>query len=101
MYRKKQGENQNLWLMTKKRSSEFLADENPKIFRETATFRKMFKFFLENRGGKSETGRKCIMASGGMDTPAMICCMMFFLRCTLLRTSSFVIFCEIMNQLNQ
>ena len=53
-----------------KRSSEILANENIKHFREKVIF---FKFSSESenlskRGGKSETG-ECIMASEGMDAP--------------------------------
>src|SRR6218665_3554724 len=60
--------------MTKKRSSEILADENGKFFREKV---KCYKFSKESKknsktGGKSETGGKCIMVSGGMDAPAII-----------------------------
>src|SRR6218665_2894228 len=55
------GEIRNLWSMTKKRSSEILADENGKFSRKSQNFSKI--------GGKSETGGKCIMASGGMDAP--------------------------------
>ena len=49
----------------KKRSSEILADENQEKV-------KLRKFSSESEncskiGGKSETGGKCIMVSGGMD----------------------------------
>jgi len=46
--------------MTKKRSSEILANENQKIFREKVTFLKFYtesENFVKNRG-KSETGEK-------------------------------------------
>jgi len=62
-----------LWLMTKKKSSEILADENRKIFREKVKFGK-FSTESENFseiGKKSETEGKCIMASGGMDAPVL------------------------------
>jgi len=53
--------------MTKqKRSSEIFAYINPKILSETES-----EIFFENRG-KSETGGKCIIASGGMDAPALV-----------------------------
>ena len=62
--------------MTKKqkKSSEILVDENRKLILEKVTF---WKFPTESEiflkiGGKSETGGKCIMASGGMDAPAGI-----------------------------
>src|SRR6218665_2574342 len=67
------GDIRNLWSMTKKRSSEILTDENGKIFREKVKFLKSprkFKKFSKT-GGKSETGGKCIMASGGW-TPLAI-----------------------------
>ena len=52
------GEIRNLWSMTKKRSSEILADENKEIFREKV---KLTTFSTESEnfskiGGKSETG---------------------------------------------
>jgi len=53
--------------MTKRRSSESLADENGEIFREKVKFLKFSRdseIFLKI-GEKSETGKKCIMASGG------------------------------------
>src|SRR6218665_1045873 len=60
----------NLWWMTKKRSSEILADENRKNFREKVTFGK-FSMESENfseMGRKSETGGE--NALRGMDAPA-------------------------------
>jgi len=59
------------WL---KRSSEILADENRNIFQEKVKF---WKFPTESEnlskiGGKSETGGKFIMTSGGMDASAPI-----------------------------
>src|SRR6218665_219781 len=68
-----------------KRSSEILADENQEIFPEKVTFIK-FSSEPENFskiGGKSETGGKCIMVSGGIDAPA---CTLFFLLHSLLFT---------------
>ena len=61
--------------MTKKekRSSEIFADENREIFQEKVKFGKFStdgEHFSET-GGKSETEGKCIIASGGMDAPAM------------------------------
>ena len=58
--------------MTKKRSSEILADENLKFFGEKVTF---WKFSTESEnlskiGGNLKQGEKCIMVSGGMDAPA-------------------------------
>jgi len=60
--------------MTKKRSSEILADENHEIFREKVKLR---KFSTESEifskiGGKSKTGGKCIMVSEGMDEHLLI-----------------------------
>jgi len=47
-----------------------LADESQEIFKGKIVeiFQKVRKFF-RNRG-KSETGGKCIMVSGGIDAPA-------------------------------
>ena len=63
-----------MWSMTKKRSSEILPDENGKSFQEKV---KLGKFPTESEifseiGGKSETERKCIIASEGMDAPGPI-----------------------------
>jgi len=56
--------------MTKKRSSEILADENQNFSAKGRIFHRVKKNF-KNRG-KSETGGKCIMVSGGMDAPAFL-----------------------------
>jgi len=58
--------------MTKKRSSEILADESQEIFREKV---KLSKFVRKSEnfsemGGNLKQGGKCIMVSGGMDAPA-------------------------------
>ena len=69
--REKRGEIRNLWSITKKGSSEILADENGKHFREKVKFEKLSTESenFSKIGGKSETGGKCIMVSEGMDAP--------------------------------
>ena len=64
--RENKGEIRNLWSMTKKRSSEILADENREIFREKVKFWKFSRVwkFLENRG-KSETEGNAGSLKGG------------------------------------
>ena len=66
----------NLWSMIKKgkkekRSSEILADENGKNFREKVKFGKLSTESenFSKIGVKSEIGGTCIMASGGIDAP--------------------------------
>ena len=61
----------NLWSMTKKRSSEILADESQEIVREKVKLLKIFRKSenFSEIGGKSETGGECIMVSGGLDAP--------------------------------
>jgi len=54
--------------VTKKRSSEILADENRKIWEN---FPRSLKFFFWGERGKSETGWKCIIASEGLDAPGL------------------------------
>ena len=54
--------------MTKKGSSEILADESQEIFREKLKFFRKSENFSEI-GGKSETEGKCIMVSGRMNAP--------------------------------
>ena len=66
----KWGEIRNFWSTTKKRSSEILADENQKIFREEVKFGK-FSTELENfseTGGNLKQGgnHHCLR---GMDAP--------------------------------
>ena len=58
-----------MWSMTKKRSSEISADENQEICLEKVKFLEFSSEFehFSKIGGKSETGGKCIMVSGGMD----------------------------------
>src|SRR6218665_3377410 len=53
----------------KKRSSEILADENGKFFREKGKFQKFSRKSKKIRkyGGNLKQGGKCIMASVGMD----------------------------------
>ena len=62
-----------MWSMTKKKSSEILADENQEIFREKVKLRKFStesENFSKIGGGNLKQGGKCIMVSGGMDAPA-------------------------------
>ena len=61
------GEIRNLWLMTKKRSSEILADENQEILK-FGKFSTESENFSETGGNLKQRG-KCIIASEGMDTP--------------------------------
>ena len=75
--------------MTKKRSSEILADENRKIFREKVTFR---KFYTESEnllkiGGKSET-RGMHHGLRGMDAPGYLHMYCPILLSVLYRTKS-------------
>ena len=48
-----------------------MADESQEIFREKVKFKLFFRKseIFSEIGGKSETGVKCIMVSGGMDAP--------------------------------
>ena len=49
-----------MWSMTKKKSSEILADENGEFFREKVKFLKFYRKSknISKIGGKSETGVK-------------------------------------------
>src|SRR6218665_2976792 len=72
----KQGEIRNLWSMTKKGHQKFWRMKIEKFFGKREKF---LKFSTESGnfskiGGKSETGGKCIMASGGMDAPEHTSC---------------------------
>ena len=55
-----------MWSMTKKRSSEILADENREIFREKIKFKKILQSENFSKiGGKSETGEIASWPQGG------------------------------------
>src|SRR6218665_1970217 len=54
--------------MTKKRSSEILADEKSRNFSGKGKIFDRVRKFFENRGNLKQGG-KCIVASGGMDAP--------------------------------
>ena len=60
-----------MWLMTKKRSSEILADENQEIFREKVKLRKFSSEpeIFSKIGGNLKQGGKCIMVSEGDGRP--------------------------------
>ena len=65
--------NRNLWLMTKKKVMRNFGGWKSRNFSGKGKMLKIFYrvwTFFENRG-KSETGGKCIMVSGGMDAPGI------------------------------
>src|SRR6218665_2666863 len=69
MYRNREnrGEIRNFGSITKKRSSDILADENREIFRERYNLENFPESgkFSKIGGGNLKQGGKCIMASGG------------------------------------